>query len=326
MSDSPDNGRIDEALRRALRPTRLQLDFLQWQREHAEAVETVQSWKEERSEYGAGKTPRVSVVQWTSSNRFKIAGLLAAAAVLVLVLSSGVLDHEGHRSTASNEQQNGTPHPRKQSAEAPNPNQTGQAVAAVAETRPEETEVPVAPSTSKESDALDEDPSRPRYPVGMPEVRAPLTAEDPTALDPHVVQPADADWLPFSREEIRAVSILAATETGSGKKLIARVSSEHHDAVFACLARSRPPDDDSGCDGEWTREAVIELKDGRSFVLSYHGECEAPEYRFARRGTDEHVTRWSQSLKELLGRLESGKDPPDDGRVTPSLKDQSLTL
>ena len=206
--------------------------------------------------------------------RTDIATLSAAAAVLVLAIPPGVLGHDGHCRAAGDDLPPKTAN--GQYSKTLTDNKRGHAI-------------------------------RSRDQAEPSEVRAALTSKDSEVRASRVARDRDADWLPFNHDDIRTIAIFDAIETGSGKKLIARVPSKYHGAVFECMARSQPPGDDPGFDCVWTRETVIELNDGKSFVLNYDGECDAPEYHFQRRGANEGSTRWSRRLKGLLGLLESGK-------------------
>jgi len=329
MSDSADDDRMDDLLSRALGPTRPQLDFQKWQQEHAQAVETLRSWENDAFENRTQRAAEVPIVSWGVRNGLKMAAVSAAVAVLVLVISSGVLDREDRRLIAVNghqpktahgqhdktansvqpEQPEEAPGPAKQHAETPQPKQPGDVVMAKSKARHETVRAPVAASMKRKSVALGSHERPSGCPEDLRKVVAPLTAADPVVRVPPAVQDyayATA-WLPFSGEDIRAISIFNAIEAGSGKTLIARVPPKYHGAVFACVAGSQPPDDDSGFDCVWSRETVIELKDGRSFLLSYHGECDAPEFSLQQRATNKRSTRWSRRLKGLLRILESGK-------------------
>lgn len=320
MSESVDDDRMDDLLSGALGPTQPQFDFQQWRREHAEAVETLQSWGNEASESHARSAAKVSIVSRVLRNRFKTAAVSAAAAALLIVISFGVLNRDDRRLAAvdgvqpkaangqpdkaltsdKGEQQNRTPGPGKQQAEASDPNPSGHPVTAVGKS---------SQATRKESVAVSSDSPPSGSKVPLVEVAAPLAEEDPVARAPRAVEDYlyGTTWLPFNREDIRAISIFNAIETGSGKKLIARVPPKYHGALFACLAGSQTPDDDSGFDCDWTRETVIELKDGSSFSLNYDGGCDSPELSLQQLGTHKVSTRWSRHLKGLLRILESGK-------------------
>jgi len=329
MSDSVDDDRMDDILSEALGPTQPQFDFQQWQREHTEAVETLRSWGNDAPESRARSAAEISIVSWVLRNRFKAAAVSAAAAALILVISYGVLDRDDRRLAAvddiqaktangpddkvltsdQREQRGETLGPGKQQVKAPQPNQSEHVVTTEGNGWHETAKASVASSMGKKSVARRSSSHPSRDEERLPEVAAPLSAEDPAVRAPRVLHDYayGATWLPFNREDIRTISIFNAIETASGKKLIGRVSPKHHGAVFACMAGSQPPEDDSGFDCEWTRETVIELKDGRSFVVNYHGECDAPEFRIQQRGTGRSSTRWSRHLKGLLRILESGK-------------------